>query len=157
MVTNESGCRDTALQAASIIVEPNVQPAAPEILFVSVMSDTEVELEFVEFPNTFNDFDRYIIYREDGGGTFIPIQTISNLQDTRFVDRGLNTQQNSYCYKLQVVNECGLASDINSAGEHCSILLETTGLLGQISINWSEYVGWNAVEEYRLYEVQGIC
>lgn len=154
-VTNESGCRDTLVQPASIIVEPNVQPEAPEILFVSVMSDTEVTGTFAAFANTFDDFDRYIIYREDPGGIFIPIQTILNIQDTSFIDRNLDTKQNSYCYKLQVVNECGLASSLNSAQTHCSILLESADLLGQVTLNWSDYIGWNGIEEYRLYKVQG--
>lgn len=154
IVTNQSGCRDTMIQPAGVIVEPNIDPTAPEIRFVSVLSDSEIEIEYDPFPNTFDDFQSYILYREDAGGNYIPIQTINNLQTTRFVDRSLNTRNTSYCYKLQVANECGKVSDLTTANEHCSILLETQGALGQVNLNWSDYVGWQEVERYRLYKVQ---
>jgi len=155
VVTNESGCRDTMLQAASVIVEPNVQPQALEILYVSVLSDSEIEIEYEAFENTFNNFASYIIYREDVSGNFIPIQSLTDIQATRFVDKNRDTRQYVDCYKVQVVNTCGWASDLNNSIAHCSILLETQSLLGQVTVNWSEYVGWNAIQEYRLYKVQG--
>ena len=147
------GCSDIITFPAHLEVLLNDLPQVPAIRYVSVLSDNEVELAFVPYANTRNDFREYVIFRQDAIGNWGAVQTITDINQVIFRDQGLNTQQESYCYRIQVVNYCGSASLLDQSEPHCSILLNTTSLLDAIALDWSDYQGWSQVEAYRIYRV----
>ena len=153
-VADVFGCSDEIIMPAHIEVLLDEIPEGPDIRYVSVLSDTEVELAFSPYPNTRDDFREYVIYRADAIGNWNPIQTITNINQTSFRDQGLDARQQSYCYRIQVVNYCGSASSLDDSETHCSILLNTTPLLDAIELNWTAYQGWNQLAEYRIYRVR---
>ena len=154
-VTDVFGCMSTITQTAYIEVLINEVPIVPSIKYVTVTGDDEVHISYERYANLINDFNQYIIYRQDGSGNWVQVHSTTNINETTWTNSSLDTRQNSYCYKIQVENYCGLTSDLNDSETHCSILLTTTAQVDQILVDWSDYVGWNEVEFYELYRVNG--
>lgn len=153
IVTDSMGCSDELIRPAYIEVLPDFIPKVLDIQYVSVLNDQEVEVVFSAFPNVHSDFDRYVIYRKAAGGSYDSVGVKYDINETRFVDRGLNTLSESYCYKIQVVNDCGSTYDIGLAEAHCTISLAASGLVDEILLQWSPYIGWDQVESYMIFRV----
>ncbi|MCB0851955.1 MAG: PKD domain-containing protein, partial [Bacteroidetes bacterium] len=151
-VTDIFGCTSTITQTAYIEVLVNEIPEIPNIRYVTVLSDNSVEIAYDAYTNLINDFGRYIIYRENQGN-WVQVYSTTNINELSWTDSGLDTKQNSYCYRIQVENYCGLTSDLNLSETHCTILLTTTSQVDQILLDWSDYVGWGGVESYQIYRV----
>ncbi|MEM9933114.1 MAG: PKD domain-containing protein [Bacteroidota bacterium] len=152
VVTDINGCMDSLNRPGYMNIIPDSVPEAPPIHFVSVLSDTEVEVHFSPYENKMRDFDRYRVYRTDENGTTL-IYESTILIDTFFIDKGINTLGNSYCYAIEVVNYCGSVSDIQAYAQHCTIELATVGDTSQIHLSWNPYQGWE-VESYQIYRVE---
>ncbi|MDX2247825.1 MAG: PKD domain-containing protein [Bacteroidia bacterium] len=152
-VTDIWGCSDQATRSTYIEVVPDIIPKILDIQYVSVLNEQQVEVVFSSFPNVYNDFGRYVIYRMMPGGGYDSIGVIYDISHTRFLDNGLNTLEESYCYKIQVVNSCGTAYDINLAEEHCTVNLVATGFVDEILLEWNPYTGWDHVENYMVFRV----
>ena len=150
------GCRDSMTQPAAVTVLTDEIPEPTSILYVSVLSPTQVEVVYEEYPEATKDFGAYIILRSQDGDSWKEVTRIHDRAQARYVDAVPNAEERSYCYKIQVVNHCGTATDLDAAVAHCTISLtpETTAGLEAVFLNWSPYVGWSTVRRYRLYRVQ---
>ncbi|MEM6264691.1 MAG: PKD domain-containing protein, partial [Bacteroidota bacterium] len=152
-VTDFFGCQDSITKPELIDILLSLQPTPPAITRVTVTSDSEVVLDYERYNNDLDDFAYYVIERATGGGNFIPLDSIENIRQVRYRDQGLDTRNNVYCYRLRVVNYCEFASDPLASEPHCSIQLTTTAQTDQIQLNWTPYIGWPSVAEYRIYRV----
>lgn len=154
IVTDVFGCTDTLVQPELVEVLVNEVPEIPEIQFVTVVGSSQIRLFFDAYENIRNDFDHYVIHRQVNGGAWTSVGTIFDINETEFRDGNVATEQNAYCYRLQIVNYCGLASELEDAEIHCAIWLMTTPQIDMIDINWTPYQGWDFVSRYDLYRVQ---
>ncbi|RMG29738.1 MAG: gliding motility-associated C-terminal domain-containing protein, partial [Bacteroidetes bacterium] len=134
-------------------IQGNEAPVPIDIHWVSVESDSEIKLMYKGYSGI--DFAAYHIYRETptGSGNWQAISRTEFVDDTLFIDQNLNTRQNSYCYKVTVVNQCGEESLLAASPRHCSIELQATAEPDRNLLAWNNYVGWQ-VAAYELYRVQ---
>jgi len=153
-VTNVIGCVDT-ITIGTVEVYDNTPPPAPPIYMVTVLDNNSDSLSWATYQD--NDFSHYVLYwaQPVGSNNWVPLDSFFNITDTTYIHTGLNTLQNSYCYRLQAVDRCGLRSDINTSQEHCTIDLEATPGIDLVNLNWNAYVGWGQVDEYDIYRVSG--
>ena len=152
IVTNTNGCADTLAQNAYIIIADTLPPPNIPLRRVTVLSETAVKVEWAA--STVFDFGSYTLFRFDGT-TYQPIATISNINQTSFVDNsGLATLANSYCYKVGVTDQCGYTKGIDSVEAHCTIEL-TANLLPSTDrlLKWNPYGGCT-VDYYEVYRTQ---
>jgi gliding motility-associated-like protein len=151
-VTNALGCTDT-VSGPVIQVFDALPPAVPPILMVTVESNTNDSLSWLAYRGP--DFSHYVVYREDptGSNNWLAIDSIFNALDTTYRDLGLNNLQVSYCYKLQVVDLCGLRSSLDSSRKHCTIELQASPGIDIATLVWNPYIGWDSVMRYDVYRV----
>lgn len=153
VVTDVFGCSDSISKEDYVEVLLDYTPKVLEIQYVSVLSDNEVEIIFDEYPNVYDDFGRYVIYRENSNGDFDSVGVSYTLTQTKWIDSGINTTDNSLCYKVRVINHCGNTYDIDLASAHCTVNLTTTALVEEVQLDWTPYIGWDDVELYHVFRV----
>jgi len=153
IITNSNGCSDTLIKTAYIEVNDFDPPAKSMIQVASVISDTSNFLSWNQSLAT--DFSYYEIYRKDIlTGNYLSIRTINNRSIISITDNNnLNTLLNSYCYKIQTVDNCGYALPLDSLQEHCTINVTAKGISDDIRVNWTPYIGAN-VTTYSIYRME---
>jgi len=92
--------------------------------------------------------------------TFTPIATITNLADTTYLDRGLNTVDNQYQYQLTFFNtdrSTGTAvekSETAALATSVRTSLVPDGLANTVTVNWAYSVPWdNTKQPTRIYRL----
>ncbi len=92
------------------------------------------------------------------GTTFTPVATITNLGDTTYVDRGLNTTANQYTYQLVFFNTDNSTStpvpktETSPLASSVRTRLVPDGLARTITVNFSFQVPWdNAQQPARVF------
>ena len=155
LITNNNGCSDTLIKTAYIEVDDLNPPSKSIIQFVTVVSNTSTQLKWNQ--STANDFSHYEIYRKDNStGNYSSIATINNSAIVTFLDfTNLNTLENSYCYKVQTIDNCGNTLPLDSLQEHCTINATAKGYNEDIQINWSSYIG-ASVNTYSIYRMETV-
>lgn len=103
------------------------------------------------------EVQRYELQRSEAGGAF---QTVNVLFPQpgpyiTFEDPTANTDQNSYEYRVQVVDSCGQESIISNVGT--TMLLKVQAYLSGINeLDWNGYQLWDgAVDRYEIYRRSG--
>lgn len=152
IVTDANGCSDSLAKFEYIKIIENNPPTSVAMKSVSATGDNQMTVTFGTFNNTLGDFGQYVIERQmNGAGGFIPVGTVTTLNNPVFIDNSVNTNTNTYCYQVKVENGCGtqsVASDID-----CSVNLVANALPGAIGLSWNAYAGWNQVQSYKIYKV----
>lgn len=148
MVEDVSGCRDTASINEFVYVADTAAPAPPEVWAVSVVDNQTIELRYYQHKDS-AAFRTYVIWQK-AGGAWIVVDSIFQLNDTLWTGTGYNTLDNSYCFRVQVVEECA-TSEIDSSRVHCTMNLTATPGVRQAELAWTPYIGWENVERYEVY------
>jgi len=151
-VTSNNGCTDSVMIQNMVTVMDSI-PTIPIIRRVSVMSDTSVVLDWEESVDP--SFSGYKIYRKSLiTGIFEEIELIELSGLTSYIDNGLNTLANVYCYKITEVDVCGNEITINEATDHCTINLsaETVGI-HHVDVSWTHYSGCS-IGSYELFRYE---
>jgi gliding motility-associated-like protein len=109
-------------------------------------------------PDGFPNPSSYRLSRAVGQtGTFIPVYTTSNLNDTSYVDTGINTESSTYTYRLELFagglpGTTGVTPE--TARTASSVRLSAAGdqSATQVTLNWTYNVPWNnAVKPTIIY------
>lgn len=153
VVTNYGGCSDSITLPAIVHVFDTLPAPVTPILRVSVEGIGKVLIEWERNPAP--DFGYYRIHRKNNHtGLFEPIATIHDQNVLSYEDNGLETFENSYCYKLETADRCGYYTILDSLIEHCTINVETyTRTDNVIDVTWSPYVG-KTPTQYRVLREQ---
>lgn len=151
IITNAIGCVDTVFYPDLIGIYP---PPSPQLYLATVLDDTRDSISFS--PYIGDDFDHYTVYREStpGSGIWNPIDSVFVLEDTFYVDAGVNTRATGHCYKVIAVNTCAERSLLDSVPAHCTMENTATPGLDLVDLSWTPYVGWSVLE-YEVYRVAG--
>ncbi len=152
-VHNENGCSDTLILPSIVNVFDTLPAPVTPILRVSVLSQTEVIVEWEE--SLAPDFGAYMIYKKNQETLqFELIQTISDPHTISLTDGNLNTFENVYCYKIITSDRCGYSIESDSIIEHCTINIEAfTREDNKIDLTWSPYVG-KIPTQYRIFRTE---
>lgn len=152
-VHNENGCSDTLILPSIVNVFDTLPAPVTPILRVSVLSQTEVIVEWEE--SVAPDFGAYMIYKKNQTTLqFELIQTITDPHTLSLTDGNLNTFENVYCYKIITSDRCGYSIESDSIIEHCTINIEAfTREDNKIDLTWSPYVG-KIPTQYRIFRTE---
>ncbi|MCB0819161.1 MAG: PKD domain-containing protein [Bacteroidetes bacterium] len=152
-VTNESGCADSILLPSIIQVYDTLPAPVTPILRVTVENEQAVRIDWEE--SLTPDFGAYVIMRKNlQTGIFEQLTAIEDPHVVTFLDGGLNTLNNVYCYKLQTLDRCGYNIETDSLIEHCSINIETAITPEHtIQVDWTPYIG-KMPSQYRVYRTE---
>ncbi|HNP19976.1 MAG TPA: gliding motility-associated C-terminal domain-containing protein [Fulvivirga sp.] len=104
-----------------------------------IVDDNNIVLEW-PLPNT--DVSEYVIRRDN--------VKVGSSQTTTYTDEGVNVQGQSYCYSIDILDQC---NNVNNLGVNaCSIYLE--GAFDNnnvVSLSWNDYSGFqNGVANYTV-------
>ena len=156
-VTNNNGCTGSINFPAMIHVLDTLPPDITEILSVSVLSNTSVEIIWEN--NAAIDLGGYILYRLDNAsGIYQSIYSELNINNTNFsinpqyTDSGLNTLPNVYTYKLQTLDICGNTIPLDQLTAHSTINVSSqrAAMGAGIDVQWNAYGGC-PVNNYMIY------
>jgi gliding motility-associated-like protein len=88
--------------------------------------------------------------RPTGQGNFQAAGTVQ-ATDTLFTDRGLDTDANSFEYRIRRTQQTGACPTVEPA-PHASVRLQATALPGNgVALNWSAYQGWPRLARYEIW------
>lgn len=114
------------------------QSKAPAIC--AVLTDTVTKKNVIIWGGNTPHADSFRIYRENNGN-FIHIGSVPG-SDKSFTDPTANPAQQSYAYKLTVLDSCARESHIDSSVAHSTVSLDFNYLLGgKVSITFNAYKG----------------
>lgn len=151
IVTDNNGC----IGNLNVNLEP-VYPDFTEICMVTVDSNTTTNLVIWEKPIT-TEIDYFIVYRETSvAGQFLAVDTIQYEDESAFTDPVAYPQLRSWRYKLAVVNNCGVKSELSPAHKTMHITI-AEGTPGTYEVNWDNYEGFTfpTFDLYRHTELNG--
>lgn len=127
----------------------SVTDASAGVIFVSWSQPKQVD-SFYPVPLT------YRLYRKQGeSGPFGQIASLS-YTDTTYLDRGLNTEDFSYSYKIRLYDAQNrrIPTGDTLTQIASSIYLTTRGDNGTITLSWQETVPWSNTV-YEIYRAEG--
>ncbi|MBO9700860.1 MAG: gliding motility-associated C-terminal domain-containing protein [Sporocytophaga sp.] len=91
-------------------------------------------------------FNQYKIERDiNYSSVFSPIDTIDGTK-TNFLDENLNTESNSYCYRISAFDDCNHST---SSVTVCSSPFSVSAANNENDINWAQYQG----SDFQSYEI----
>jgi gliding motility-associated-like protein len=100
------------------------------------------------------DFDKYIVYR-DSSSNFIPLDP-SGTRDTFYIDNtGNDPQQKPLSYDINTYDSCGNPSIFKTPHSTVHLTYKVDTCSKTVSINWTHYFGWRAINSYEIYENPG--
>lgn len=139
------GCRDTVLREDYLNLQPTLVPGEIDIEYVSVLGRDTTEVVFQPF-NDPTQFRNYQLYWEFpwNSGSYIPVDTVSNINSTRFEHQGFRptNERNYQRYKVLVENICRATSDIDATDAHRTVKLDVSPMLDTLRLDWNSYEGW---------------
>ncbi len=151
-VANANGCADTLILPSIVNVFDTLAAPVSPIIRVSVINPISTIIEWEE--STAPDFGAYELFRKNADGSWSVIATITEAHLVSYIDQGLNTLDEVYCYKLLTRDRCGYSVETDSLIEHCTINVEVaTRVDNTIEVNWSPYIGKTA-SQYRIFRTE---
>jgi PKD repeat protein len=156
IVTNANGCSDDTVAFDLIEVYDDIPPPVTKMFLVTVVDPSKVLLNWEQ--TNVSDLDYYEVFR---------LNNVTNVFDTiakvyhsnngtvvtipEYVDSLVNTDLQSYSYKVQAFDKCGYGQDLSLLKAHETIYLNAVAGLQQVSLSWSPYGGCpiNGYEIYR--------
>ncbi|MFK7926282.1 MAG: PKD domain-containing protein, partial [Bacteroidia bacterium] len=153
IVTDIFGCTDSLEKLNGVEVLRDEAPKVLDLTSVSVTGHQQVHISFARYANVHDDFGAYVLYRKDANGDFVEVMRETRLNANQINDLTAPTQDGPVCYKIQIENHCGTSYDLALAEEHCTISLQTEGLVDEVGLSWSQYIGWDDIEQYNIYRV----
>jgi gliding motility-associated-like protein len=111
-----------------------------------------LEPEQEDLVNTTGPY-KYLIYRSEGqyGQEPILIDSLSGLDSNEYLDQGINTEEKSYSYQVQLINDApGNRFPIGTAQLASSLYLDLEPFNEAMRLNYSKNVPWQNYE-YIIY------
>ncbi len=125
-------------------------PDERELYTATVKNDQSIRVKWEKA--TEPDFDKYLVYRKKAGSnnSYRLYKKIAKREKTRFTDKKVKVNEQSYCYKLRVKDVCGFYSRFSNKG--CTIVLKGKSEPFEHSLNWNPYKKWfSGVDHYTIY------
>lgn len=110
-------------------------------------------VKLVWFDSKEDDFESYLVYRALRTSTGIKsyefYASTNKTDDTTYVDEAVDVSKESFCYRIQVTDQCGHISRFSNIG--CNIVLQGVSEPYIHKLEWNTYQDWdNGVENYEL-------
>ncbi|HEX5003510.1 MAG TPA: PKD domain-containing protein, partial [Bacteroidia bacterium] len=158
IVTNASGCSDTITEPNYIQVYDLLPPPVSPILSVSVKSDTQVDITWLN--SAALDLGAYVLYRLNTiTGQFVEIYRDNNPQNSAtnvtsvYTDGGLSTLSTTYTYILETIDQCGNTLPLSALTPHTTINISASAAGQSVQLQWTPYSGC-PVGSYEINRVE---
>jgi gliding motility-associated-like protein len=120
---------------------------------VTATVEDNKNVKLVWFDSKEDDFDSYLIYRSlrttTGHQGYSFYGSTNKTDDTTFIDKAVDVSKQSFCYRVQVTDQCGHISKFSNIG--CNIVLQGISEPYLHKLNWDDYENWgNGVDNYKL-------
>lgn len=146
IIEDNNGCTETVQANNPVTVFDTLTPKSPYVYRATVQQNNSVKLEFAPYNNI--NFAAYQIYRSTFGEPEQLYKTITSITDTVFIDEMVNTLSQSYTYNIHTLTACG---KLSQSSRHTTVLLQTVADTNVVTINWSNYKGWDTVRDYQIF------
>ncbi|MEQ8925722.1 MAG: PKD domain-containing protein [Fulvivirga sp.] len=151
-VTNEGLCEDNYEMDQYITVYDTTYINEPDVLRLSVVND---DIELTCSPYYANNFKYNLIYRsKEIGEGYELYDTLWSPETTLYEDREVNTDRDSYLYKLQTFVYCHSTAELQDLTQYKSIKVESQITTDSINIKWNHYEG-HAFDGYQILRKNG--
>tara|TARA_B100001059_G_scaffold85396_1_gene83545 strand:- start:9949 stop:13677 length:3729 start_codon:yes stop_codon:yes gene_type:complete len=130
-------------------------PVEETYLKTATVSSSSIKVVFLK--SNEDDFGYYEIYKGTRDkGNFKYHTSISDINDTIYLDTDVDVNTTSYCYKVRVVDDCGHLSSFSNMG--CTIVIRGEALNNKketprfkFDLIWDDYITWiGGVLDYEL-------
>lgn len=120
---------------------------------VTATVEDNKNVKLVWFDSKEDDFDSYLIYRSlrttTGHQGYSFYGSTNKTDDTTFIDKAVDVSKQSFCYRVQVTDQCGHISKFSNIG--CNIVLQGISEPYLHKLNWDDYENWgNGVDNFKL-------
>lgn len=132
----------------------SLPPASPVINFVTVESDTSIRINWNH--STSGDAQNYIVRYSVNGSSEVVLDTITrddNLTTHSYVQTGIDTRKNVYCYDVIAYDTCNQNLSLNNQS-HCAMQLSGTAGNKETRLTWTPYYGLT-VNQYEIQQYNG--
>lgn len=139
----------TILQSDTIQNEAN--PKTPQIRNVTVTANNTVVFDWYE--STSPQTKAYIVYAVLPNGNLFPIDTVYGYSNSTYTDVNQNPSSSSLSYTVAAMDLCsGNQPSAYNTKPHTTIHTKTSlsNCEKSIRVEWTKYVGFDYVKEYRL-------
>ena len=130
---------------APVITHVSVEKTSVDEGVIRVSWRSPFNIDAVQFPRPY----RYDVYRGNGLNSETDLVRIAGVvNDTSFVDQGINTQENSYNYRIVIYTQPQNSSEIvpiDTSATASSVWLEAVPGKKKIELNWTAEVPWSNV------------
>jgi hypothetical protein len=95
----------------------------------------------------------YYVYRETATlGKFSKIATLTNVNQTEYIDSASTPKQRPYTYYVSILDTCGNEAEENRWYTHTTMhLTASLGVNGENNLSWSDYLGIYPISTYVIY------
>ncbi|HYG17062.1 MAG TPA: gliding motility-associated C-terminal domain-containing protein, partial [Bacteroidia bacterium] len=129
----------------------NAPIKSTDVVTATVVDNKDVKLVWKDTKE--DDFESYLVYRarksSHGVENYQFYASTNKTDDTAFVDTKVDVSKDAYCYKLQVIDQCGHISQFSNKG--CNIVLTGVSRPYEHHLNWDTYNDWSVgVDNYEL-------
>ncbi len=99
-----------------------------------------IELDSIQFPGPY----KYLLYRSDkaSGGKMHLVKTFSGLNDTIFIDTGVNLNTEPFAVVYRVDLESEMAGTVGSSQDASSLFLQIRASDKRLTLSWNPKVPW---------------
>lgn len=148
---NKCGEKGANSYSVCTIDQFNAPINTTSIVTATVEDNKNVKL--VWFDSKEDDFESYLIYRSlrtsTGHQGYSFYGTSNKTDDTTFIDKAVDVSKQSFCYRVQVTDQCGHISKFSNIG--CNIVLKGISEPYLHRLSWDEYETWDiGVDNYKL-------
>lgn len=150
-MVDDYGCSAAYKLNKYALVGDTLANESPQMVSVSVFDDFSVDVKHQMSDQV--DFKSYMVYRDGGEFGFSLLKETFDKNDTVFLDRGLNTLSNVYCYTIIEKNICNYHDNPEDMFFHCTIDVEGIPDTNASIVYWNHYYGWDSVERYEVYRM----
>lgn len=133
--------------------QPEDFPAAPAFYTVTVKDNKNIAVFWRSSAE--EDFAAYQLFRYPllHPGQEAKYYESANREDSVFLDEAVKVQEQSYCYRIVQVNDCGLQSP--QGPEACTILLKGHSQPFEHTLKWNDYHYWKTgMRNYDVVRIQ---
>lgn len=143
-------CIEPILADAPVITNVTVNRTSVDNGEIKVIWTPPFDLDAAQFPPPYT----YEVYRSEGitGTINMAVPHPGRLTDTSYVDTGINTELNTYNYRILAYDANNVRVDTSFAAS--SVRLEARPLLNKIELFWTADVPWsNNTENYPTHDI----
>lgn len=149
-ISNGLGVNSISNISTKLIKEPS-QPNYAYIQTVTVTSSNEVLMRFL--PDVTANVLLHKVYRsDDNGSSFTQVGImLPGAPPLVFTDNNVNTQMQSYVYKVITVDSCGKNAAISNEAKTIFLQAISNSVALSNSLNWNPYTVWDGgVSSYQV-------